>query len=408
MAPYYCCVCDTTATLTESYQCSKCKFTCHKKCANYILYNCPAAKKIEELKLIKRYDIAHTLDKTKGLGFRWCGHCGLYIAINTNCLHCKKCGKYFHMECSSFLFNSCQLEFEFRKAMADFQPPPPEKVALVSKTTINDFSLVRVLGRGSFGKVMFCKHKKSGEFIALKILKKEMVINSNNIAYLELERKILQMVTEYSHPFLMKMHYCFQDTQNVYFGTEFLAGGDLYHAVFKDKLPEDRIRLYACEILLGLEFLHSKGIIYRDMKLDNVLIGGDGHVRIADFGLCKDNIEPLEKTNTLCGTPDTLAPEVLKNVGYTKDADWWSFGIVLYEMYETEPPFNGETDEDLANAILNEDVCFITNFGDVAQDLIKKLLEKDPTKRIGYGFDDGAEIRKHKYFEGVNWDEVLA
>ncbi|KAG0440403.1 Protein kinase C eta type [Dictyocoela muelleri] len=405
--PYYCCVCDKTASLQESYHCSKCRFTCHKKCSNFILYNCPASKGETDMKLTKRYDIAHTLEKSKGSGFRWCGHCGIYITINSECSHCKKCSKYFHVECTPFIFNSCQLDYELRVAMANFKPPAPEKTDEVCTISVNDFNLIKVLGRGSFGKVMFCKHKESGNIVALKILKKEMVVNSNNIAYLDLERKILKMVTEFNHPFLMKMLYCFQDSQNVYFGTEFLAGGDLFHAVYKEKLPEERIKLYACEILLGLEFLHNKGIIYRDMKLDNVLIGGDGHIRIADFGLCKENLSPLTKTYTLCGTPDTLAPEVIINCGYTKDADWWSFGVVLYEMYETEPPFNGMTDAELNNSILNEPVEFATNFNPKAQDLIVKLLEKEPQKRIGYGMGDGPEIRKHDYFEGINWDDVL-
>lgn len=253
---------------------------------------------------------------------------------------------------------------------------------------------------------MFCKHKETQRIIALKILKKEMVINSNNIAYLDLERKILKMVTEFNHPFLMKMLYCFQDSQNVYFGTEFLAGGDLFHAVYKSKLSEDRIKMYACEILLGLEFLHKKEIIYRDMKLDNVLIDGEGHIKIADFGLCKEHIGFTTITYTLCGTPDTIAPEVIKECGYTKDADWWSYGIVLYELYETEPPFNGATNEELTDSILNDPVSFITEFNPKAQDLIKKLLEKEPQNRIGYGERDGEAIKEHEYFSDVNWDDI--
>ncbi|KAF2346265.1 Protein kinase domain [Trinorchestia longiramus] len=293
------------------------------------------------------------------------------------------------------------------KAIADFNPPPLAQKKIDPSIKITDFSILKVVGRGSYGKVMLCQHKKDKKMVAMKILKKKAVIDHNNIVFLELERKILKMVTDYDHPFLMKMLYCFQDSNNVYFGTEFLSGGDLYHALENDeKMCEERIKLYACEILLGLEFLHEKNIIYRDMKLDNVLIGADGHIKIADFGLCKEHVGPTTYTNTICGTADTIAPEVILGKGYTKDADWWSYGVVLYELYENEEPFTGATDEEIMSTVTKKSVNFSVT-PEIAQDLISKLLNKDPEKRIGHGKADGKEIRAHKYFSGISWDDVF-
>ncbi|TBU03384.1 C1-like protein kinase [Hamiltosporidium magnivora] len=407
IAPFYCCVCNNIASLFfESYRCYKCKFTCHKKCANYILFKCPCAKSIETEKHTIRYDIPHILQKQSQLGLNWCNHCGNRISSSESAFKCTKCNQHFHESCSSFVFKSCGMEYDLRIKMADFKPPVSEVQEKDSKIEISDFLLIKVLGRGSFGKVMLAKYKPESSIIALKILKKESIVNANDLVYLELERKILKLVSLPPHPFLMKMEYCFQDSKNIYFGTEFLAGGDLFHLVSKSKFSYQQIKLYACEILLGLEYLHSKNVIYRDMKLDNVLLCEDGHAKIADFGLCKDNIGPMTITHTYCGTPDTIAPEIILEGGYTKDVDWWSYGVVIYEMFETEPPFNGATNGEMCAAILEKEVEFNSDIPSVAKDLILKLLQKDPKKRLGSGENDANEIKSHPFFENVNWEDV--
>ncbi|ELQ74711.1 Serine/threonine protein kinase [Trachipleistophora hominis] len=404
ITPFYCAVCNNIATFMDAYRCYKCRITCHKKCSNYILFYCVFAPEIEQAKLVKRYNIPHVLEDENASGFRYCNHCGTRIRLGEMCKVCRKCNERFHETCASFLPKSCGISLELRMKMADFNPPVQVSSKAAIKYEISDFSLVKVLGRGAFGKVMLAK--KNHTLVAMKILKKEVIVNSNNIHYLDLERHILKLVSEANHPFLMKMLYCFQDEQNVYFGTEFLAGGDLFHYAATHKFTHEQIKLYVCEILLGLEFLHAKNIIYRDMKLDNVLICADGHVKIADFGLCKDNIGPDTMTYTFCGTADTIAPEVILGGGYTKDADWWSFGVVIYEMYENECPFNGSTTEEISAEILQTMPKFTENTPSEAQDLILKLLTRDPSERLGHGIVDGEEIRGHFYFKNINWNDV--
>lgn len=405
ITPFYCAVCDNIATFMDAYRCYKCRITCHKKCSNYILFYCVFAPEVEQAKLVKRYNIPHILEDENASGFRYCGQCGTRIGLGEPCKVCKRCNKRFHETCASFLPKSCGIALDLRITMVDFNPPVHVSEKAGTRHYISDFSLVKVLGRGAFGKVMLVKKGKT--MIAMKILKKEVIVNCNNIHYLELERHILQLVSKAEHPFLLQMLYCFQDDQNVYFGTEFLAGGDLFHYAATHRFTHAQIELYVCEILLGLEYLHTKNIIYRDMKLDNVLICADGHVKIADFGLCKDQIGPETMTFTFCGTADTIAPEVILEGGYTKDADWWSFGVVIYEMYENECPFNGSTTEEISAEILHGTVKFTENTPSNARDLILSLLQKEPNKRIGHGSIDGKEIRSHFYFKDVNWNDVM-
>lgn len=405
ITPFYCAVCDAIATLMDAYRCYKCRITCHKRCSNYILFYCTLAPDVEQAKLVKRYNIPHILTDESASGFRYCGQCGTRIRRGEPSKMCTKCGKRFHNSCANFLPKSCSISLELRIRMANFNPPLPEADRMHMKCRITDFSLVKVLGRGAFGKVMLTR--KDNTKIAMKILKKELIINCNNIRYLELERRILKMVSSAEHPFLMRMLYCFQDEQNVYFGTEFLAGGDLFHYASAHRFTPQQVKLYTCEILLGLEYLHSQNIIYRDMKLDNVLICADGHVKIADFGLCKDNVGPDTVTYTFCGTADTIAPEIILQGGYTKDADWWSFGVVVYEMYENDVPFNGSTTEEISAEILNGRLQFTHSTPPIAQDFISKLLERNPEKRLGHGAEDGRAIRQHPYFKDVIWDDVM-
>ncbi|KAM0673424.1 Serine/threonine kinase [Gurleya vavrai] len=405
MSVFYCCVCNQRANFfVQAYKCYKCKFTCHKQCANFILFNCPCSVAEKEERFVKRYNIPHTLSKKSSYGLKWCGHCGLRIAASKESFICSECDIHLHKDCSVRVFNACGIKYGLRCVMAEFNPPPAIVKKAASLMRIDDFSLVKVLGRGSFGKVMLAKHK-SGTVIALKILKKENLVDSNEVTYIEYERRILAFASNSNHPFLMKMIYCFQDSQHIYFGTELLPGGDLFHHAAKGIFTPQQIKLYTCEVLLGLEFLHKNNIIYRDMKLDNILLTADGHVKIADFGLCKDNFGPLDVTHTYCGTADTIAPEVILQGGYTKDADWWSFGVVIYEMYEGEQPFNGATSAEIASEILHNEVKFFKT-PEKAKDLILKLLTRDPKQRIGSGKGDGEEIRKHPYFDGIDWDDV--
>lgn len=408
IAPLYCGVCKGIVKMfDESHRCKNCRFTCHKKCSSYILFWCTMSPQKEPDKTpLKRYNIRHKLEEEHSTGIRWCGHCGDRIVSGKKQYECSACGVHFHNECEVFLYPSCQLDLSFRKAVAEIKVPEHDTLKAVSDVSIDDFSLVKVLGRGSFGKVMLARHKKNKGIVAMKILKKESVVNANNLVYLEIERHVLELVSMHRHPFLMHMQYCFQDRSNVYFGTEYLPGGDLFHHISERTFSDKQNRLWISEIVLGIGFLHSKNIIYRDLKLDNIMLTADGHVKIADFGLCKEKVGLTTSTYTFCGTLDTIAPEVIRGKGYTKDADWWSLGVVMFEMYESESPFNGATSKELTSSILRDEPKYTSSTPDIARSLMAMLLEKDPEKRIGHGEADAESIKQHRYFEDVDWDAV--
>lgn len=410
VVPSYCCVCDNATTFFSAlYRCARCKFTLHKRCADYILFQCAMNKtQAGGDDFTKRYNIPHKVELTVSSGMRWCGHCGSRIASKKKAHKCTVCAKNFHNACEVCIFPSCGIQLDFRMAVAQFKPPPPVSGTGKPAVSIQDFTLVKVLGRGSFGKVMLARHRSTEKITALKIVKKESVVNANNMSYVELERHILQLVSSHSHPFLMQMDYCFQDKFNVYFGTEYLAGGDLFHHIACRTFPDKQNRLWVSEMVLGIEFLHTKNIVHRDLKLDNIMLTADGHVKIVDFGLCKDNMNPLLVTYTYCGTIMTIAPEIIEEKGYTKDVDWWSLGVIIFEMYEAEPPFNGATTKEIVAHIVNEEPRFTCKeTPDIAKDLISRLLQKDPTKRIGHGEPDGSEIRKHAYFKDMDWKALI-
>ncbi|EOB14168.1 Protein kinase C-like protein, partial [Nosema bombycis CQ1] len=243
------------------------------------------------------------------------------------------------------------------------------------------------------------------DLIALKILRKDKIVNISDVAYIEVERKVLEMAAYYKHPFLMKMYFCFQDSKALYFGCEYLAGGDLFTHTVRNSFGLKDILLYASEILLALDFLHNKHYIYRDLKLDNILVGEDGHVKICDFGLCKEGIGPLAHTYTYCGTLNTIAPEIIRGEPYTKAVDWWSYGVVLYELYERRPPFTGATSSELSRNILENKPEFSKTPED-AKKLIKKLLCSEPEERYGFGPNGVELIKNHEYFKEINWKDV--
>lgn len=392
------------AILSVVYRCINCEFICHKRCARFILFECRFdTQETDSSSLI--YNIPHNLNEVNSYDVISCDHCGLEIKKTDKSLHCCNCDFWFHSKCSHFVFNSCQMSFGTRCAFAELFADKYENKEIKQTVSIIDFTLLKVLGRGNYGKVMLAQHKKENVTVALKIIRKEILIDANEMAYIELERKVLNFCTIKDHPFLIKMIYCFQDKRRIFFGTEFVSGGDLFHLTAKIDLSCTQIKLYAAEILLAIKFLHENSICYRDLKLENVLISEYGHIKLADFGLCKDNIGPFNVTFTYCGTPNNMAPEIITEGGYTKDADWWSYGIVLYEMFEGKMLFDGVTAAETAYNILYQQIRFYKT-PEIARDLIIKLLVKNPNERIGFGENDGNEIMKHPYFSYINWDDV--
>ncbi|KAI9336353.1 hypothetical protein BDR26DRAFT_1008906 [Obelidium mucronatum] len=272
---------------------------------------------------------------------------------------------------------------------------------------LDDFNLMAVLGKGNFGKVMLAEEKLTKKHYAIKVLKKDFVIENDESESTRSEKRVFLTANLERFPFLVNLHSCFQTETRLYFVMEFVSGGDLMWHIQHERFSEKRARYYACEVLLALEYFHKNNITYRDLKLDNILLTLEGHIKIADYGLCKENMPFGATTATFCGTPEFMAPEILKEKPYTRAVDWWALGVLIYEMILGQSPFPGDGEDQIFDAILHDDVLFPGNMNKDAVDLLKKLLTKDPLSRLGAGPKDAADIKVHPYFKDVNWDDVL-
>lgn len=210
--------------------------------------------------------------------------------------------------------------------------------AKAAKVNLDDFELVRVIGKGSFGKVTLVRKKSDARLYAMKVLAKQNIIKRKQVEHTRTERNVLGRL---NHPFIVKLHYAFQTEAKLYFVLDYCAGGELFfHLSRMKKFPEHMARFYAAEITLALDAMHTHGVVYRDLKPENILLDGDGHIKLADFGLAKEGIhEAAEGAHSLCGTPEYLSPEVLDRQGHGTAVDWWNLGMVLYEMLTGLPPW---------------------------------------------------------------------
>ncbi|XP_065445224.1 RAC-gamma serine/threonine-protein kinase isoform X3 [Chrysemys picta bellii] len=272
------------------------------------------------------------------------------------------------------------------------------------RKTMNDFDYLKLLGKGTFGKVILVREKASGKYYAMKILKKEVIIAKDEVAHTLTESRVLKNTR---HPFLTSLKYSFQTKDRLCFVMEYVNGGELFFHLSRERVfSEDRTRFYGAEIVSALDYLHSGKIVYRDLKLENLMLDKDGHIKITDFGLCKEGITDAATMKTFCGTPEYLAPEVLEDNDYGRAVDWWGLGVVMYEMMCGRLPFYNQDHEKLFELILMEDIKFPRTLSSDAKSLLSGLLIKDPNKRLGGGPDDAKEIMRHSFFVGVNWQDV--
>jgi protein-serine/threonine kinase len=270
----------------------------------------------------------------------------------------------------------------------------------IIKVKLEDFSFIRLIGVGTYGKVYVARKKSNNKLYAVKVLNKSQFYNSKKQKRnIKTERTLLEKT---DHPFLMKLNYAFQTKKALYLITQFMSGGELnFHIYIDNYLEEEKVKFYAAEIILGLNYLHQNNCIYRDLKPENVLIGKDGHIKLTDFGLSKLCEDFSCKTKTLCGTPEYLAPEILFEKNYGIEVDWWSLGVIIYEMLSGYLPFKILPGERISKELYEKKVKMFSHFTKEAKDLIKKLLRVNPEKRIGFN-----QIKNHNFFKGINWDSI--
>ena len=274
----------------------------------------------------------------------------------------------------------------------------------IKTVTLDDFKIINVLGRGSFGKVCLVEYKPTKEVYAMKSLKKDVLLDQDQVESTLLEKKILESL---DHPFLVGMVFCFQTEERIYFIMPFIRGGELFQHLRNFRFfDEEKVKFYAAIIGMGLEHIHSRGIIYRDIKPENILMDENGYLKIADFGMAKI-LNQNEKATSFCGTPEYLAPEIITGEGHNAAADWWSFGILIYEMLCGIPPFYCDNTEKMYGLITRAVLRFPKkiNISDTAKALITKLLVKNQDLRLGSkgGFE---EIKKHPFFEGMDFEAL--
>ena len=274
----------------------------------------------------------------------------------------------------------------------------------IKEVKLEDFKILKVIGRGSFGKVCLVEYIPTREIYAMKSLKKDILIENDQIESTILEKEILQNI---DHPFLCGLVFCFQTEDRIFFVMPFLCGGELFQHLKKFKrFPEEMARFYGAQISIALQYLHDKKIIYRDLKPENILLDEKGYLRLADFGMAKKLVNN-EKALSFCGTPEYLAPEIISGEGYDYNIDWWSLGIILFEMLCGVPPFYAENLDKMYEIIQNTDVVFPQDIylSDEAKDIINKLLKKNVKNRLGY-VSGIVEIKNHPFFKSIDFQEV--
>ncbi|KAF1331478.1 Agc protein kinase, partial [Globisporangium splendens] len=273
------------------------------------------------------------------------------------------------------------------------------------KTSLDDFELLKVIGKGSYGKVTLVRKKDSKKLFAMKSLNKSNVKRRNQVEHTRTERRVLGRA---KHPFIVHLHYAFQTSQKLYFVLDYCPGGELFfHLSRMEKFEEPMAKFYAAEIALALEHLHDLGVVYRDLKPENILFDQVGHVLLADFGLAKEGItDGAEGTNSMCGTPEYLPPEILDRVGHGTAVDWWALGMVLYEMLTGLPPWYTRNRQKLFDRVRNAPLTFPDEVGPAARSLISGLLTRDPNERLGSRSAD--DVKNHEFFNDINWDDLYA
>ncbi|XP_030760093.1 protein kinase C isoform X2 [Sitophilus oryzae] len=451
----------------QGYQCQVCTCVVHKRCHRLVLTKCPGMKEEPTIQGTGfNVNIPHRFVVHNYKRFTFCDHCGslLYGLIKQG-LQCEACSLNVHKRCQKNVANNCGIN---TKQMAEIltaigvspdsktpirrskvlvpgsgnggpsdggensgsgnEPSIDENLSKLmeeklpnsegesqdkssnGKNSIGlaDFHFIKVLGKGSFGKVMLAEKKGSpDEVYAVKVLKKDVIIQDDDVDCTMTEKRILTLAAK--HPFLTALHSCFQTKDRLFFVMEYVNGGDLMFQIQRaKKFDEPRARFYAAEVTLALQFLHRNGVVYRDLKLDNILLDAEGHCKLADFGMCKEGIFDGVTTTTFCGTPDYIAPEILQELEYGASVDWWALGVLMYEMMAGQPPFEADNEDDLFESILHDDVLYPVWLSKEAVHILKGFMTKNPNRRLGCQVNQGCEaaILMHAFFREIDWNAL--
>ncbi|XP_018322875.1 protein kinase C [Agrilus planipennis] len=450
----------------QGYQCQVCTCVVHKRCHLLVVTKCPGMKDESSSQSARfNVNIPHRFVVHNYKRFTFCDHCGslLYGLIKQG-LQCEVCNLNVHKRCQKNVANNCGINTkqmaEILTALGvtpDKQTPrrskyiagpggngapsdgssdaatgeddsetSDEKLGKLSeekmqnntsaesgeeedsiKIGLDDFHFIKVLGKGSFGKVMLAERKGSDEVYAVKVLKKDVIIQDDDVDCTMTEKRILALAAK--HPFLTALHSCFQTRERLFFVMEYVNGGDLMFQIQRArKFDEPRARFYAAEVTLALQFLHKNGVVYRDLKLDNILLDAEGHCKLADFGMCKEGVLDGVTTSTFCGTPDYIAPEILQELDYGASVDWWALGVLMYEMMAGQPPFEADNEDDLFESILHDDVLYPVWLSKDAVSILKGFMTKNPAKRLGCVAAQNGEaaIRVHPFFKDMDWQAL--
>uniref|UniRef100_A0A8C6PPM2 protein kinase C n=1 Tax=Nothobranchius furzeri TaxID=105023 RepID=A0A8C6PPM2_NOTFU len=413
--PTFCSVCRefVWGLNKQGYKCKQCNAAIHKRCLEMVIARCTgtATNSRETMFQKERFklDVPHRFKYYNYKSPTFCDHCGsLLWGLYRQGLKCDACSMNVHSQCQSKVANLCginqklmaealsQISMVSGAAFFELSPTPVPTRHL--HLTLDHLQLLKVLGKGSFGKVMLAELKGKGQFFAVKVLKKDVVLMDDDVECTLVEKRVLSLAWE--NPFLTHLYSTFQSKEHLFFVMEYLNGGDLmFHIQEKGRFEVARATFYAAEIIVGLQFLHSKGVIYRDLKLDNIMLDKDGHIKIADFGMCKEKITATEKASTFCGTPDYIAPEILLGQKYSFSVDWWSFGVLVFEMLVGQSPFQGDDEDELFEAIRTDNPDYPRWLNKESKNLLEQLFIREPSKRLGVV----GNIREHPFFKVINW-----
>uniref|UniRef100_A0A7N6BWR6 Protein kinase C n=1 Tax=Anabas testudineus TaxID=64144 RepID=A0A7N6BWR6_ANATE len=429
----------------QGYQCQVCTCVVHKRCHELIITKCAGMKKQEDTPEevgSQRFSVnmPHKFNIHNYKVPTFCDHCGsLLWGLMRQGLQCKVCKMNVHRRCETNVAPNCGVDARgIAKVLSDLGVTPDkisntaqrrrkvrtysycgsthvsttqqEDICIikengqVQRRSLKDFNFIKVLGKGSFGKVMLAELKGTEEVYAVKVLKKDVILQDDDVDCTMTEKRILALARR--HPYLTQLYCCFQTRDRLFFVMEYVNGGDLMFQIQRSrKFDEPRSRFYAAEVTSALMFLHRNGVIYRDLKLDNILLDAEGHCKLADFGMCKEGIMNGLTTTTFCGTPDYIAPEILQEQEYGASVDWWALGVLMYEMMAGQPPFEADNEDDLFESILHDDVLYPVWLSKEAVSILRAFMTKNPAKRLGCVVSQGCEeaIKTHAFFREIDW-----